>query len=126
MVMVSYNDALAYCNCLGKQFGGDWRLPTEAQWEFAARGGNKSHNYIYIGSDKIDKVAWHIDNAGEKTQMVGGKKPNELGIYDMRATHWIGAAIGMANIPPLSRPTPKALLVEPTVFCAAAAPNILP
>jgi sulfatase modifying factor 1 len=83
MVMVNYNDAVAYCNWLGETYGGDWRLPTEAEWEFAARGGTKSNNYTYSGSDDLDEVGWYGDNAGGKTQTVGLKKANELGIYDM-------------------------------------------
>ncbi|MDR0303496.1 MAG: formylglycine-generating enzyme family protein [Chitinispirillales bacterium] len=59
------------------------RLPTEAQWEYAARGGNKSKGYIYSGSNNLDEVAWHKDNSGGSTHEVGTKNPNELGIYDM-------------------------------------------
>jgi len=88
MVMLNYNDAVAYCNWLGETYGGDWRLPTEAQWEFAARGGTKSKGYAFSGSDDIDEVAWFDDNAGSKTQTVGSKKPNELGIYDMTGNVW--------------------------------------
>jgi formylglycine-generating enzyme required for sulfatase activity len=83
IVNVNYNDAIAYCNWLGDEYGGDWSLPTEAQWEYAVRGGNKSNNYTYGGSNELDEVAWYKENAGEKTQTVGRKKPNELGIYDM-------------------------------------------
>ena len=83
MVMVNYDDAVAYCNWLGETYGGDWRLPTEAQWEFAARGGTKSNKYTYSGSDDLDEVGWYDDNAGGKTQTVGRKNRNELGIYDM-------------------------------------------
>jgi formylglycine-generating enzyme required for sulfatase activity len=63
----------------GKQFS----LPTEAQWEFAAKGGNKSKNYQYSGSNNINDVAWFADNANNKSHPVGLKQPNELGLYDM-------------------------------------------
>ena len=59
------------------------RLPTEAQWEYAARGGNKSKGYIYSGSNNLDEVAWHKGNSGGVAHKVGTKAPNELGIYDM-------------------------------------------
>ena len=74
------NDFLPKLNALtGKNF----TLPTEAQWEFAARGGNKSQGYKYSGSNNIDEVAWYGDNGNSQTHQVGQKLPNELGLYDM-------------------------------------------
>ena len=65
-----------------------YRLPTEAEWEYAARGGNKSKGYKYSGSDNVDDVAWYWQNSGSKPQEVGKKAPNELGIYDMSGNVW--------------------------------------
>ena len=68
--------------------GCTFRLPTEAEWEYAARGGGQSHNYKYAGSNTIDDVAWYRDNSGEETHPVKTKLPNELGIYDMSGNVW--------------------------------------
>jgi len=65
-----------------------YRLPTNAQWEYAARGGNRSEGYRYSGSDDADEVAWHRENSGWKTREVGKKAPNELGLYDMSGNVW--------------------------------------
>ncbi len=65
-----------------------WCLPTEAEWEYAARGGNKSKGYKYSGSNTAGDVAWYSDNSGDKTHPVGGKAPNELGLYDMSGNVW--------------------------------------
>ena len=74
---------------LSNELGGKrFALSTEAQWEFAARGGNKSKGYKYAGSNKIGDVAWYEDNSGGLTHPVAQKKPNELGIYDMSGNVW--------------------------------------
>ena len=84
---VTRNDAMSFCrrlNDLGKAPKG-WKfaLPTEMQWEYAARGGNRSRGFKYCGSNNIDEVAWYGDNSDSHTHPVGQKKPNELGLYDM-------------------------------------------
>jgi len=88
VVNVNYNDCVAYCNWLGETYGGDWRLPTEAEWEYAARGGNKSLGYTYSGGNDMDQLGWYEDNAAGQTMAVGRKKPNELGLCDMSGNVW--------------------------------------
>jgi formylglycine-generating enzyme required for sulfatase activity len=68
--------------------GKAYRLPTEAEWEYAARGGQKSKGYKYAGGNDIDGIAWYGGNSGRKTRIVGTKAPNELGIYDMSGNVW--------------------------------------
>ena len=79
---VSWNDCQTFIKRLNSYTGRDFRLPTEAEWEFAARGGNYSRHYKYSGSNNLDDVAWHGDNS-DRTHPVGTKRPNELGLYDM-------------------------------------------
>lgn len=80
---VSWNDCLMFMEKLGQKTGKSFWLPTEAQWEYAARGGDKCKGYKYSGSDNEDDVAWYGDNSGDKTHLVKTKKANELGLYDM-------------------------------------------
>lgn len=98
---VEWYDAVEYCNWLSEEEGlspcysgngkliecnfsaSGYRLPTEAEWEYAARGGPFSKGYIFAGSNNPDDVAWYVSNSGNKAHEVGQKKPNELGLYDM-------------------------------------------
>ncbi len=85
---VSWNDCQVFIRKLNSLTGQNFRLPTEAEWEFACRGGNNSRGYKYSGSNYIDNVAWYTDNSGRETHPVATKSPNELGIYDMSGNVW--------------------------------------
>jgi formylglycine-generating enzyme len=103
---VNWYDAVEFCNKLSEQEGlqkcysgsGDnikcdfkangYRLPTEAEWEYAAKGGNQSKGYTYSGGNSLDEVGWYNDNSRRRTHSVKGKYPNELGIYDMSGNVW--------------------------------------
>ena len=85
---VSWYDCQKFIEKLNSLTGEKFRLPTEAEWEFAARGGNKSKGYKYSGSNDIEMVAWHKGNSSDRTHQVAGKQPNELGIYDMTGNVW--------------------------------------
>ena len=80
---VSWNDCQTFIKRLNSYTGRNFRLPTEAEWEFAARGGNYSRHYKYSGSNYIGDVAWYEDNSGKHTHPVGTKQANELGLFDM-------------------------------------------
>jgi formylglycine-generating enzyme required for sulfatase activity len=106
VVLVTWNDAIVYCNWLSSQVGlkpayaiqdgnvswdmkaNGFRLPTEAEWEYAARGGNKLGTKTYPGSNALGDVAWFYGNAGMKTHPIGKKKPNEIGLFDMSGNAW--------------------------------------
>ncbi|MDR0231453.1 MAG: formylglycine-generating enzyme family protein [Dysgonamonadaceae bacterium] len=85
---VGWNDVQKFIHKLNALTGKQYRLPTEAEWEFAARGGNKSKGYKYSGSDTVDDVAWYHGHSGRKTNIVGSKQSNELGLYDMSGNVW--------------------------------------
>jgi formylglycine-generating enzyme required for sulfatase activity len=106
VVGVDWDDAVAYCNWLSEKEGltpcysgkgtvtrcdfaaSGYRLPTEAEWEYAARGGPVSQGHKYAGSDKADDVAWYDDNSDGYAHPAGEKQPNELGLYDMSGNRW--------------------------------------
>ena len=85
---VSWNDCQDFISKLNAMTGKRFRLPSEAEWEYAARGGKKSRGYQYSGSNTLGNVAWYEGNSGSKTHAVGTKQPNELGIYDMTGNVW--------------------------------------
>jgi len=80
---VSWNDVQDFIRRLNQRTGQNYRLPTEAEWEFAARGGNNSRGYQYAGSGNLGDVGWYDSNSGSKPHPVGQKRANELGLYDM-------------------------------------------
>lgn len=85
---VSWRDCDLFIYKLNKLTGKKFRLPTEEEWEYAARGGRLGKGYKYSGSDNIEEVAWYGRNSGRRTHPVGSKMPNELGLYDMSGNVW--------------------------------------
>jgi formylglycine-generating enzyme required for sulfatase activity len=80
---INWFDAQAYIKWLNESTGKNYRLPTEAEWEYAAIGGHKSTPTVYVGGTDLEKLSWYFDNAGNRSHTVGQKMANELGIYDM-------------------------------------------
>ena len=93
---VSWNDVQTFLDKLSAKTGMKFRLPTEAEWEYASRGGHKAPvdgkihvgEYQYAGSNNLDEVGWYDKNSNRKTHPVAAKKPNELGLYDMSGNVW--------------------------------------
>lgn len=86
--MVSWNDAQRFIQTLNELTGKAYTLPTEAEWEYAAKGGLKTQRFKYSGSNNIDQAGWYVLNSGRHPHPVGEKTPNELGLYDMTGNVW--------------------------------------
>ena len=104
---VSWEDCQKFISKLNSITGKNFHLPTEAEWEYAARGGKKSMGYQYSGSNNLSDVAWYNGNSGNKTHVVGSKQANELGIYDMSGNvwEWCQDLFGSYGSSPLINPT---------------------
>lgn len=85
---ISWSNIQQFIERLNAMTGKSFRLPTEAEWEYAARGGQQSQGYIFSGSNSIDEIAWYAENASRRSHPVAQKKPNELGLYDMTGNLW--------------------------------------
>ena len=104
---VSWDDCQEFIRKLNQLTGKDFRLPTEAEWEYAARGGKRSNGYKYAGSNSLGSVAWYADNSDRKTHAVKGKSPNELGLYDMSGNVWEWCGDWYGNYGSGSQTNPK-------------------
>ena len=113
IVNVSWEEANEYCTWLSEKTGKKFRLPTEAEWEYAARGGSKSKGYVYSGSNTASDAGWVVENSKGTVQPVAQKKPNELGLYDMTGNAWEWCSDYLANYETISADNSKA---QPKIF----------
>ncbi len=88
IVGVNWHNAVAYCEWLSQETGQSFQLPSETQWEYAARGGKYSQGFKYAGGNQLKEVGWYGQNSHGETKPVGLKQPNELGLYDMSGNVW--------------------------------------
>ncbi len=89
VINVSWEDAVRFAHWLSSETGKSYRLPSEAEWEYAARSGDKTQTWAGTSDErKLSVYAWYRTNSGGKTQAVGGKKPNRFGLYDMSGNVW--------------------------------------
>ena len=103
---ITYANCVSFITKLNQKTGKTFRLVTEAEWEFAARGGNRSKGYMYSGSDDLEEVGWHKGNSDDITHPVASKAPNELGIYDMSGNveEWCSDWYGLYTYKPATNP----------------------
>ena len=104
---ISYDDVLSFISKLNSLTGRTFRMPTEAEWEYAARGGNKSKGYLYSGGNTLDNVGWYYKNRGSGSHPVAQKAANELGLYDMSGNvcEWCSDWYGSYSSSPQTNPT---------------------
>ena len=112
-IQLSWSECQIFISRLNSLTGCNFRLPTEAEWEFAAKGGNKTNRYKYAGGEDINDVAWYKDNSVDKYHQIGGKKSNELGLYDMSGNNfewcsdWYGKYNPDQKVNPQGAPKPN-------------------
>ena len=113
---VTWDNCQKFISKLNELTGFEFRMPTEAEWEFAARGGNLSHGYKYAGSNNIDEVAWYTANANSKPNEVAAKLPNELGLFDMSGNVKEWCSDYFAGYPSLPQTDPTGPAEEDVTF----------